>query len=95
MIILTMVCDRCSKETEIDLTGTSSLDLNGQLRKEGFQYVNANKKNMLICTGCANKYKELVGLHQERAYKEVCEFFDNCKGKDNNGNNNGAEDDRS
>lgn len=93
MLLLTIVCDRCSKETVIDLTGSSSLDLNGQLRKEGFQNINANKKSMLICTGCANKYKELVDMHQERAYKEVCEFFNDCKGKDNDGNNHGAKND--
>lgn len=89
MIILAMVCDRCSKEMVMDLSGSTILDLQEQIRKEGFQYVHANKKNMLICTGCNNKFKELVGEHEERAYKELCEFFKDCKGNGKNGINDG------
>lgn len=85
MVVLTIVCDRCSKEVITDLSGASTLTLSDQIRKEGFQYVTANKTDMLICSGCNNKFKELVGVQEEKAYREVCEFFDNCEGKDKNG----------
>lgn len=89
MIILTMVCDRCSKETEIDLSH-STFKSEDEIRKAGFQYVHANKKNMLICSGCNNKFKELRGLQEEKAYREVCEFFNTC-GKDRNERNTDGE----
>lgn len=87
-VILTMVCDRCSKEEIVDLSH-SSFKSEDEIRKAGFQYVHANRKNLLICSGCNNKFKELKGIQEEKAYKEMCDFFKNCEGKDNERNTNG------
>lgn len=82
MIILTMVCDRCSKEVVQDLSN-KSFKGDEEARKAGFQHIHANKKNMLICGGCYNQFKELKDIQEDKAYKEVCEFFKTC-GKEKN-----------
>lgn len=92
MLTLTIVCDRCSKETVMDLSDTSFTS-EDQIRKAGFMYIHANKKNMLICTNCNKGFKELVELQEEKAFSEVCEFFNNCEGT-KNGYNSGAKNDR-
>lgn len=92
MIILTMVCDRCSKEEEMDLS-TSSFKSEDMIRKAGFQYIHANKKNMLICSGCYNQYKKLKGIQEEKAHREICNFFKNFEGMENERNNGGKEND--
>ena len=84
MVILTIVCDRCSKEIEEDLSNNTSCNVEDQARKAGFQHVHANRKNMLICGGCFNQFQELKDIQEEKAYKEVCKFFKSC-GKEENG----------
>ena len=83
MVTLTMGCDRCSKETEVDLSN-SSFNSEDEVRKAGFRYVNNGQINIMICTGCYNKYKELIGMQEEKAYLEVCHFFDNCTEREKN-----------
>lgn len=86
MIILTIVCDRCGKKLEQDLSNTS-FTADDMIRKAGLCYVHANKKNMLICGGCNNQFEELKGTQEKKAYKEVCEFFNTCgKEKDERDN---------
>ena len=85
MIILTMVCDRCGKETVEDLSNTS-FHVDDQARKANFHYINANKRNMMICNGCFNQFEELKGMQEEKAFKEACEFFQTC-GKEEDGDN--------
>lgn len=84
MVILTIVCDRCSKESEQDMSQIS-FNVDDATRKAGFQNIHANKKNMLICGGCFNQFKELKDIQEEKAYKEVCEFFLDC-GREDDGN---------
>jgi len=82
MLALTIVCDRCSKEVVRDLSDTSFTS-EDQIRKAKFQYINANKKNMLICTDCNKGFRELVELQEKKSFVEVCEFFKKCEGKEN------------
>ena len=92
MVILTLLCDRCGKEVSTDLSN-SSFKSEDEIRKAGFQNIHANRKNMLICSGCYNQFKELKGLQEEKAYREVCEFFNDCryKGLDDEGFTGGEE----
>jgi hypothetical protein len=89
MITIIIVCDRCSNTIEEDL---SNMSFKGEdiIRQAGFQYIHANKQNMLICNGCFNKFKELKGMQEEKAYNEVCKFFKICE-KEEDGENRGGE----
>lgn len=91
MILLTMQCERCSKEVSHNMTNkTLSSDL---IRKFGFGYAHNGKTNVLICNQCEKLFKGLKEKIAIQTKTEMCSFFQNCGKDKENGNTGKPKDD--
>lgn len=84
MILLTIKCERCSKEVSHDMSNERlSQDA---IRKFGFVFTHDGKNNILICLDCEKSYIDLKDRLEQHLKLELCGFFKNCGEEEKNGN---------